>query len=61
MLQNRDTGAWLLLHYRQGAVLTRDVVEGADRIGQLTSFFKSVEARSVLNTQAAADSRFVKR
>ena len=43
MLQNRDTGAWLLLRYRQGAVLTRDVVEGAERIGQLTSFFKSVD------------------
>lgn len=40
MLQNRATGEWLLLHYRQGAVLTRDVVEGAERIGQLTPSLK---------------------
>lgn len=44
MLTNRATGEWLLLHYRQGAVLMRDLVEGAERIGQLTSFFKSVDS-----------------
>jgi hypothetical protein len=56
MLQNRETGAWLMAHYRQGAVLTREVLWSAEQIGQLTSFFKSIDG--VVSAEHTARSRF---
>jgi hypothetical protein len=32
MLQNRETGEWLMAQYRQRAILTRDVVVGHEQI-----------------------------
>lgn len=43
MHQNADTGTWLLQRYYAGSPLARDVIMGAERIGNLTSFFKTVD------------------
>ena len=59
MLQNRETGAWLMAHYRQGAALTREVLGSAEQIGQLTSFFKSID--NVVSAEHTARSRFTLR
>ena len=45
-----------MAHYEQGAVLTRDVVVGAERIGRLTSFFNSVDG--VVSAEHTGRSRF---
>jgi hypothetical protein len=43
MLANRDTGELLLHWYRQWRTLTKSFLVGAERIGDLTSFFRTVD------------------
>ena len=42
MKRNTETGQWLLEKYNSGARLSRMEVAGAESIGELTSFFKTL-------------------
>lgn len=50
MFGNKDTGSLLLYWYREWRSLTKTFVVGAERIGDLTSFFKTVDGVNSLAT-----------